>query len=143
MDITSTRSAHSGKVLAAFLIVTCALLGGPVFAKGSGSLQPAPKGWMVVRSGAANTNANYDKEDRDINGKLMNVSVLCKGTKNAPALIATDGTRTWGATYGVSSTTTIWNKGGKVYKDPLDDNPNHCLIDGLGLGDLKGIWHMH
>jgi hypothetical protein len=106
----------------------------------------APKGWLLVRSGAANTDANYDKEDSDSNGKLENVSVLCQGvTENAgniAALINTDKTRTWGATWGVSAVSTVLGQGGSVTIDSMGKkNPNHCLINGLTLGKIKGIWH--
>lgn len=36
----------------------------------------APKGWLLVRSGTTNADANYDKEDKDANDKLHGVSVV-------------------------------------------------------------------
>ena len=104
--------------------------------------EPVEKGMIIVRGGAANTAANYDKEDRDPNGRLENVSALCgtKDLKDAAALVATDHSRNWGA-YMTSNTTTIINLGGSVTKDPQPRNPNHCLINGLTLGQIKGIWN--
>jgi hypothetical protein len=100
------------------------------------------KGVLIVRGGAANSEANYDKEDRDINGRLQGVSALCanSGNQTASALIQTDNTRTWEA-YMSGNTTTVINYGGHVVKDPLDGNPNHCLINGLKLPQIKGMWH--
>ena len=106
---------------------------------------PAPKGWLMIRGGAATTDANYGNEDSDDNGKLQSVSVLCAQLSESPAniqqLIATDSTRNWGATRGIASTTTAINLGGNVVKDPLKGNPNHCLINGLKASQIKGIWH--
>ncbi|WP_415754075.1 hypothetical protein [Pseudomonas leptonychotis] len=100
------------------------------------------KGVLVVRGGAANTNANYDKEDQDSNGRLQQVSVLCasSGNQTAAALVATDTTRVWGG-YMSGNTTTVINFGGHVVKDWKEGNPNHCLINGLTLGQIKGMWH--
>ncbi|HEX7130657.1 MAG TPA: hypothetical protein VF217_11425 [Rhodanobacteraceae bacterium] len=106
---------------------------------------PAPKGWLVLRDGAANTDANYNKEDKDINGKLQGVSVLCAATgdnaQDVQALIATDQTRAWGANPGRSRVSTIVNLGGQVVTDPMPNNPRHCLINGLTLPQIKGVWH--
>jgi hypothetical protein len=105
----------------------------------------APKGWLLVRSGVANTDANYDKEDRDINDKLQGVSVLCADSSdtatNVQNLINTDTTRVWGANRGVARASTVINLGGNVVIDALKGNPNHCLINGLTLSQIKGIWH--
>jgi hypothetical protein len=106
---------------------------------------PAPKGWLMVRDGVANRDANYANEDSDSNGALHGVSVLCAASSDTPAnitaLIATDGTRNWGANHGVATTTTAINLGGNVVKDPQPNNPNHCLINGLKTSQIKGIWH--
>ena len=124
-------------------LITCLLgLSCPALARNG---DPAPKGWLVVRSGVANDKANYDKEDSDINGKLEGVSVLCANIQDNPAavvgLINTDTTRVWGPNHGVASTTTIIKLDGKVVIDALTGNPNHCLINGLTLSQIKGIWH--
>lgn len=106
---------------------------------------PAPKGWLMVRDGAATTKDNYANEESDSNGTLDGVSVLCADTHDTPAdiqkLVATDRTRTWKANPGVASTTTAINLGGKVIKDPKKGNPNHCLINGLKTSQITGIWH--
>lgn len=101
-----------------------------------------PKGSLMVRSGAASTDANYGKEDRDPNGRLQHVSALCgpDGMK-AAVLVATDHTRQWGTNYMQGNATAVVNLKGNVVKDPLPNNPNHCLIDGLNIGQIKGIWH--
>lgn len=101
---------------------------------------PAPKGWLLVRGGAANTDANYAKEYEASDGTLQQVSVLCGATNNAAGLVATDTTRTWGA-YMQSNVTTVVNMKGNVVIDAQDGNPNHCLINGLTLPQIKGIWH--
>jgi hypothetical protein len=124
-------------------LVTCLLsLSCPVLARNGDA---APKGWLVVRSGVANDKANYDKEDSDINGKLEGVSVLCANVHDEAVaiqdLINTDTTRVWGPNRGVSSTTTIINQGGSVIIDALKGNPNHCLVNGLTLPQIKGVWH--
>jgi len=101
---------------------------------------PAPKGWLLVRGGAANTDANYAKEYEASDSTLQQVSVLCGATNNAPGLVATDTTRTWGA-YMQSNVTTVVNLKGNVVIDAQPGNPNHCLISGLTLSQIKGIWH--
>jgi hypothetical protein len=107
--------------------------------------QDAPKGWLVVRGGVPNADANYTNEERDINDNLERVSVLCGKFEDSPAgiqaITATDRTRNWAGPRAASSTTTVINQKGKVVKDPLDNNPNHCLINGLPLSKIKGIWH--
>lgn len=101
-----------------------------------------PKGWRMVRAGMPNADANYAKEDRDPNGKLQHVSALCgPDTMTAAALVATDNTRQWGDSYMQGNATTVVNLKGSVVKDPQPGNPNHCLIDGLSLSQIKGIWH--
>jgi hypothetical protein len=111
----------------------------------AGNGDAAPKGWLVVRSGLATDKANYEKEDSDLNGKLERVSVLCANAHDEEDdiqdLIKTDKTRVWGANRGVSSTTTIINLGGSVIIDALKGNPNHCLVNGLTLSQIKGVWH--
>ncbi len=109
--------------------------------KGQPAGKQAPKGWIMVRAGAANTSANYAKEERDINGKLQQVSVLCAPAGTRPEdLVATDRTRTWNK-YMQGRVTSVVNYGGVVLKDPLRNNPRHCLINGLALRQIKGIWH--
>lgn len=129
--------------------IACLLLAGAVQAgapdsaaeKGQPARQQAPKGWIMVRAGAANTDANYAKEERNINGKLEQVSVLCAPPETSPQdLVATDHTRGWGA-YMQGRVTSVVNYGGVVLKDPLKNNPRHCLVNGLTLGQIKGIWH--
>ncbi len=129
--------------------IACLLLAGAVQAgapdspaeKGRPAGQQAPKGWIMVRAGAANTDANYAKEERNINGKLEQVSVLCAPPGTRPQnLVATDHTRKWG-TYMQGRVASVVNYGGVVLKDPLKNNPRHCLINGLTLGQIKGIWH--
>jgi hypothetical protein len=122
-------------------LITCLLgLSLPAMARNGDS---APKGWLLVRSGVANDKLNYDKEDSDSNGKLERVSALCAkwDTNDVQGLINTDTTRVWGVNRGVSNTTTAINLGGNVVIDALPGNPNHCLINGLTLPQIKGIWH--
>jgi hypothetical protein len=106
---------------------------------------PVPKGYLVVRDGATTTNANYANQDTDSNDRLQRVSALCADLSdtagNVAALIATDGTHAWGAAHGVSRASTVINLGGNVVIDAQTNNPNHCLISGLKLSQIKGIWH--
>ncbi len=107
-----------------------------------------PKGALIVRDGAANTDANYANQDKDPNGRLQQVSALCsagaeqRSRANAQSLIGTDGTRTWATTYGTAQVSTIINLNGTVVTDPLTHNPNHCLISGLTVPKIKGVWRM-
>jgi hypothetical protein len=107
-----------------------------------------PKGALIVRDGAANTDANYANQDKDPNGRLQQVSALCsagaeqRDRANAQSLIGTDDTRTWAATYGTAQVSTIINLDGKVVTDPLTNNPYHCLISGLTVPKMKGVWQM-
>ena len=117
----------------------------------AGSVSPAQaedvaKGMLIVRGDAhafgPNKDGNYKNEERDINDRLVQVSALCanSGSQNATALIATDTTRVWGG-YMSGNTTTVIKFGGHVVKDWQEGNPNHCLINGLTLSHIKGMWH--
>ena len=126
------------KYLAAAILFAALACGGV----SSAQAEEVGKGVLIVRGGAANTDANYAKEEQDANGRLEHVSALCAsaGNQTAAALIATDTTRVWGP-FMSGNTTTVINYGGHVLKDPLPGNPNHCLINGLKLGQIKGMWH--
>lgn len=126
-------------------LITCLLgLSCSAFAKNG---DPVPGTWLMVRSGAANTDGNYDGEDKDINGKLEQVSALCKDVEETSVevakLVKSDKTRNWGVgpTWWVSKASTATGQGGKVVIDAQTNNPNHCLISGLKIGNMKGIWH--
>jgi hypothetical protein len=133
---------ESHKYLAA-AILFAALCAGSV---SSAQAEDVAKGVLIVRGDAhgftPNQGDNYKNEERDINDRLVGVSALCasSGSQTAPALVLTDTTRNWGG-YMSGNTTTIINLGGKVVKDKQPGNPNHCLINGLTLGQIKGIWH--
>lgn len=133
------------KTIITTALVTCLLgLSCSAFAKNG---DPAPRTWLLARSGAANTNPNYANEEEDINGNLERVSVLCKDIEETRVevakLVKTDKTRDWGAgpTWWVSTVSTAMGQGGSVVIDVQDNNPNHCLINGLTRGKIKGIWH--
>jgi len=108
------------------------------------------KGALVLRSGLANTDGAYTKEDTDPNNKLRNVSALCSSAvsskEHAITLIQTDTTR--GATglfagnFGATQASTIVNAGGSVVSKPVTGNPNHCEISGLTVSKMKGLWKM-
>jgi hypothetical protein len=134
------------KTIATTLLAAC-LLGLTVTAF-AGDGDEAPRTWLLVRSGAATTDANYTNEDRDINDKLQEVSVLCKDIEETRAevtkLVNSDKSRNWGQgpTWSVSRVSTVIGQGGKVIFKPLKPkNPNHCVINDLTLGKIKGIWH--
>ena len=76
---------NSHKNLAACILLT-ALCAGSV---SPAQAEDVAKGVLIVRGGAANTNANYDKEDQDSNGRLRQVSALCasSGSQTAAALV--------------------------------------------------------
>lgn len=103
------------------------------------------KGVLIVRGDAhgasANEKDNY-KNETVSDDRLEDVSVLCASKHNHTAadVVATDTTRTWGG-YMSGNTTTVINLGGRVVKDEQPGNPNHCVINGLTLGQIKGIWH--
>jgi hypothetical protein len=129
------------KYLAATILFAALACGGV----SSAQAEEVAKGVLIVRGDAygvsANDKNNYQNDEVN-DGRLEGVSVLCasKGNQTAAALVLTDTTRAWGG-YMSSSTTTVINLGGKVVKDALPGNPNHCLINGLTLGQIKGIWH--
>ncbi|GAD64020.1 hypothetical protein [Aquipseudomonas alcaligenes] len=130
------------KYLAATILFAALACGGV----SSAQAEDVAKGVLIVRGDAhgftPNQGDNYKNEERNINDRLEGVSALCasSGSQTAAALVLTDTTRNW-AGYMSSNTTTIINQGGKVVKDPLPGNPNHCLINGLKLGQIKGIWN--
>lgn len=121
------------------------LVCGSTFAK----VNDVPKGALVVRYGAANTDANYAGQD-GYPGKLQNVSALCTKTNSgvdkakAVALMETDTTRAPGWTkLGATNASTLINKNATVSTDPQPGNPNHCLISNIELKNIKGAWTIY
>ncbi|WP_242113251.1 hypothetical protein [Luteimonas aquatica] len=101
---------------------------------------PIPKGWIVVRDGNVKDKQNYAKEDLDQNKKLRGVSALCaENNADVAKLVKSDKTRKWGNP-NQASVTTIVNLGGGVRKDEQPKNPSHCLISGLTVGQMIGVW---
>jgi hypothetical protein len=106
------------------------------------------KGVLLVRRGDPTQDANYDKDDRDPNGKLMGVSVQCnpgvayttEQPQNQVRITALIGNQAGFANRGFANSTCIINHGGNVKTDPVDGNENHCVINSVKLGDLKGCW---
>ena len=125
------------KYLAATILFAALACGGV----SSAQAEDVAKGVLIVRGGSPNT-SDYANQETDINGKLERVSALCapRGNMTAAQLVATDTGWAFGANYMSGSTTDVIKQGGKVVKDPLPGNPNHCLINGLKLGQIKGIW---
>lgn len=110
---------------------------------------PVPGTYLMARSGAANTDKNYEGEDQDINGKLEQVSALCKDIKpkdvtadSVKKFVQSDKTRKWGdgPTWWIARVSTATGLGAKVVEDAQPGNPNHCLISGLKVSQIKGIW---
>ena len=104
------------------------------------------KGVLLVRYGAANKDLNYEKDD-GYPGELSGISVLCKvginaNTKaNFDQLVKSDKTRPTSIKQGGGAlSTVVINSGAKVVTDPLPNNPNHCLINGIKLSQIKGVW---
>lgn len=104
------------------------------------------KGVLLVRYGAANINANYDKED-GYPDTLSGISVLCRAgiTANTKAnfdlLVRSDTNRPATLTQGGAAlSTAVINFGAHVVTDPLPGSPNHCLINGIKLSQIKGAW---
>lgn len=104
------------------------------------------KGVLLVRYGAANINANYDKED-GYPDTLTGISVLCRAgiTANTKAnfdlLVRSDTNRPATLTQGGAAlSTAVINFGAHVVTDPLPGSPNHCLINGIKLSQIKGAW---
>lgn len=129
-SLKTTKNLTFGLLLAALLV-------------GQAQAAEVGKGVMIVRGGPANADSNYKKEERDSNDRLHRVSILCasSGNQTPAALVATDTGWAFGTTYMSGSTTAVINYGGHVVKDPLPGNPNHCLINGLKLSQIKGLWH--
>ena len=112
--------------------------------------QPVKKGVLVVRRGDATQDANYDKDERDPNGKLMRVSVQCNAEIKPPA--TSDKLQTligqqqgYGAfpnyaNSSVANSTCFINADGNVQTDPQPGNPNHCLINSVKIGVAKGCF---
>jgi hypothetical protein len=117
-------------------------------------IQPADaqikKGALVLRSGAANSKANYNGQDTDPNGKLQHVSALCSpdnsNKSKSNSLIASDTTHAanhlFTDNYGATQASTIINAGGNVVSKPLPGNPNHCEISGLTMAKMTSVWAM-
>jgi hypothetical protein len=130
------------------VLLACLLaLSGTAFAKNG---DPVPGTYLMARSGEANTDKNYKNEDQDINGKLENVSALCKELKakdldaeSVKKFVKSDKTRDWGdgPTWWIARVSTATSLGGKVIEDAQPRNPNHCLISGLTVSQLKGLWY--
>ncbi|MGK0600174.1 hypothetical protein [Yokenella regensburgei] len=135
------------KIKHVLLIASCALMSTSTFAEDNVNI--VPKGALVVRYGAANTDANYAGQD-GYPGKLQNVSALCSkdnsgvSKEKVLALIKTDPNRSkdWKQAGGANASTLI-NKNATVKADPLPNNPNHCLISNIELKNIKGAWQMY
>nr|WP_019366196.1 hypothetical protein [Pseudomonas luteola] len=116
-----------------------------VFSQAQAETIEVPKGVIMLRADAygakANDDKNYTKDERRDNDILERVSALCGSSEinNARALIESDETRKWDG-YMIANSTSVLKIGGKVVRDPLDNNPNHCLINDVKLSKLKGIW---
>lgn len=132
-------------IIAPLLLACLAALSLSALAKDG---DPVNGGWLMARSGAANTAANYSGEDEDINGKLERVSALCMkvdpvNAATVKAFVETDKTRNWGQgpNWWIATVSTATGQGAKVIENPQPRNPNHCLISGLTVSRIKGIWH--
>jgi len=119
-----------------------------VSAQGFAKVNDVPKGALVVRYGAANTDANYATQD-GYPGRLQNVSALCTKTVSGvdkakvEALIATDPGHPVGLKQaGGTNASTLVNKNATVSTDPLPNSPDHCLISNIELKNIKGAWQM-
>lgn len=104
------------------------------------------KGVLLVRRGDPTKDANYDKDDRDANDKLMGVSVQCNPDIKIPADNKKVAKLTKGLdgfnNYGTANSTCIINAGGNVDWDK-SGNPNHCTINSITIGALKSCWTLH
>jgi hypothetical protein len=102
------------------------------------------KGILIIRRGAANTKANYNKEDRDPNGKLMDVSVQCDPKTKYPGKPA-DRARLIANQAGfapsmTANSTTFVNAGGHVVTSPMNGNRYHCSINSVTLSTAMGAF---
>lgn len=123
--------------------VTCSMFIALAFASGVG----VEKGVLLVRRGDPTQNANYEKEDGYPDGELMGVSVQCnpevqyttntsKRQKRINTLIRN---QAGFDKYKFANSTCIINHGGNIEND-MKGNKNHCVINSIELGDLKGCW---
>ncbi|MGM3225541.1 hypothetical protein [Dickeya zeae] len=123
-------------------------IGAMVSVSSFAAVNDVPKGALVVRYGAANTDENYKNQD-GYPGTLQNVSALCSQTNSGvdsakvKALIMTDTKHPNPLNQaGATNASTLINKNATVTKDPLPGNPNHCLINNIELKNIKGAWQM-
>lgn len=135
------------KTIVITVLVSCLLgLTGSTFAKNGDAV---PGTWLMARSGAANEADNYKNEEKDINDRLQDVSALCKEIKNkdidnesVKKFVKSDKTRKWGdGPWWIARTSTATGLGAKVVVDAQEGNPTHCLISGLKVSQIKGIWY--
>jgi hypothetical protein len=104
-------------------------------------------GVLLVRRGDPTQDANYEKEDQDSNGKLMGVSVQCNpNVKYTPdqdtrqqRIKQLIGKQAGFDNYGFTNSTCIINNGGNIVND-MNGNANHCVINSIKIGALKGCW---
>ncbi|MBU9818861.1 MULTISPECIES: hypothetical protein [Rahnella] len=127
------------------LVIAAGLL---VSASSFAKVNDVPKGALVVRYGAANTDANYASQD-GYPGTLQNVSALCSKANSGvdqakvEALIKTDTGRSKDLKQaGGTNASTLVNKNATVSTDPQPGNPNHCIISNIELKNIKGAWQM-
>ncbi|OIR10009.1 hypothetical protein GALL_79360 [mine drainage metagenome] len=143
-------------IISGLVLLVLSLGAGTVLAKGATPEPDVARNTIVLRQDEANQKANYAKELADMNGTLSEVSALCSAgpiarTRAATALLAaTDTTRNWyigpppppARPWGVTEARTILDLGGHVQMDPRPGNPRHCLISGLKVKEITGVWRM-
>lgn len=107
-----------------------------------------PKGALVVRYGAANTDINYENQ-QGYPENLQSVSALCsQKNSNVNAgtvseLIKTDSKHPKDLKKaGGANASALINQGATVVKNPLKGNPNHCLISNISVKRIKGVWQI-
>ena len=114
----------------------------------SAMAENVPKGALVVRYGAANTDDNYMNQ-QGYPGVLQAVSALCTDSaqavtaENVKELIKTDKKHPKTLSKaGAANASTLIKQGATVVKNALPGNPYHCLINNITLKSIKGVWQM-
>jgi hypothetical protein len=96
---------------------------------------------IVVRN--IKSKGAFDEEEVDIHGRLLDASVDAKQDDNNFASVTEHMDRGKYNQYATCDAKKIVQKGGRVRKVPLKNDPNHCEIFGITIKEANNLFSNH